>query len=267
MAASCQNLSKPSIPIRNISSEAYQAQIKLDKKKQAELDLPFRGFGVDKNIETIAFGTAAINCWEAIEKNKPELMILTSSPIKNLSTVPEYRTIRENVPFMCTPNTEAKTEFIKNWPYVKNIIPDNQVGIYHSKIFGVKENQVQVIIIDQLDSEIKWSWLQGELKKTAAIKILTAPTQEREKIFSFLKKSKVRNLILLPHDSPISTFKKIEMNELSTIYEAQSQSRNISSESESENFGLIKISWPNREAQIEIRNINNEKIEMVTLKF
>lgn len=266
MVTSCQNLSKHTDLRRSISSEDYQAQIKSDKKRQAELDLPFRGFGVDKNIQIIAFGPAATDYWETIEKNKPELMILTTAPIKKLSKTPEYRSVREKIPFMCAPNSD-KTEFIKDWPYVKNIIPENQDGAYHSKTFGIKKNKIQVIMVDELNSEKKWSWLENELKKPTALKILSSPIGEREKIFVLIKKSKTKNLILLPQDSAITNFEKTEIKNTGAIYEAQTQSRNISSENQPLNFGLIKINWSARAAQLEIRTTNDQKVQKVDLNF
>lgn len=266
VAISCQNLPKHNNLRRSIASEDYQALIKSEKRRQAELDLPFRGFSMGKNLQTIAFGPAITDNWETIEKNKPELMILTTTPIKNLSKIPEYRSIREKVPFMCAPNSD-KTEFVKEWPYIKNIIPENQDGLYHSKIFGVKKNQIQVIITDQLNSEKKWSWLESELKKSTALKILTGPAEKREKIFSLIKKTRAKNLILIPHESTVTNFEKNEIKDLGAIYEVKHQSRYISSEEEPVNFGLIKISWPTRAVQLEIRNTNNQKVQKIDLRF
>lgn len=265
---SCQNAPKNMVsPPKTITPSNYQAQIKSDKKRQAELDLPFRGFDADKNIKTIAFGSPETNCWEAIQKNNPELMILTSAPIRNLSNVPEYRSIREKVPFMCTPNADSKSDFIRNWPYVKNIIPESQNGIYHSKIFGTKKNQIQVIMIDQFDSELKWTWLENEFKKPTALKILTSPTQHREKLIGLIKKSKAKNIILLPNDRPVTTFEKTEIKDLGSIYESFSATRSISANLEPVIFGIIKINWPEREAQLEIRNIEDQRVQVVSLKF
>lgn len=267
LATSCQSSSKKNDAHHMASSEEYQAQIKSDKKKQAELDLPFRGFNNDKAIRIVAFGSAATNCWTSIEKNKPDLMILTSTPPKELSKVPEYRSVREKVPFMCTPNTEGKSEFIKDWPYAKYIIPQNADGIYHSKTFGTKKNQIQVIMIDRFNNEQKWAWLESEFKKPTALKILTSPTQEREKLFNLIVKTKVKNLILLPNDRPIATFEKTEIKNHGYVYEAFTLNGTSAKESEPMNFGVIKIDWSNRLAELEIRTINDEKVQVLALKF
>ena len=57
--------------------------IKLDKKKQSDLDLPFRGFDYDKKITTLAVGSSADQnspqpIWKIIEQSKPQK---ESSPI------------------------------------------------------------------------------------------------------------------------------------------------------------------------------------------
>ena len=267
LVSSCQVFIKHNEPPRIASNEGYQAQIKSDKKKQAELDLPFRGFNADKSIQTIAFGSAATNCWEAIEKNKPELMILTSAPVKNLSKVPEYRSIREKVPFMCSPNSETKTEYLKDWPYAKNIIPENQDGVYHSKVFGFKKNQIQIILIDQINTDKKWTWLENELTKPTSLKILTIPVEEREKLFTLIKKIKLKNLIILPNNRPIVSIEKTEINNQITVYEALAQSRKVSTDIEPINFGLIKVDWSSRKAILEIRTIDDKKVTMVSLIF
>lgn len=267
---SCQTPPKdtPVAPVKNAATESYQAQIKLDKMKQAELDLPFRGFNDEKNIQTIAFGSPETNCWDAIQKNNPELMILTASPEKNLLKLPEYRSIREKVPFMCSPTADSKNEFIRDWPYAKNIIPDTQNGVYHSKIFGTKKNQIQVIMIDLIDSDQKWTWLENEFKKPTALKILTGPTQNREKMLALIKKAKAKNLILLPNDRPVSNFEKTEIKDLGSIYETFAVTRSIATAgTEPVIFGLITINWAERQAKLEIRTIEDQKIQVVELKL
>lgn len=267
---SCQTAPKETtaLPVKSAASENYYAQIKSDKMKQAELDLPFRGFNDEKNIQTIAFGSPETNCWKAIQKNNPELMILTASPEKNLLKLPEYRSIREKVPFMCSPTADTKNEFIRDWPYAKNIIPDTQNGVYHSKIFGTKKNQIQVIMIDLIDSDQKWNWLENEFKKPTALKILTGPMQDREKMLGLIKKAKAKNLIMLPNDRPVSNFEKTEIKDLGSIYETVGATRAIATEgTEPVIFGLIKINWTDREASLEIRTIEDQKVQVVELKL
>lgn len=183
---SCQNslLKDNSANNKNQSSaSSYHQLIKSDKKKQADLDLPYRGFDPEKNISVIAIGSV-INqdlpqpIWQTVEKNNPNLFILSgngltfkkadqktiSDQYKKMKTVSEFRSIREKVPFMAIWDDQdfalndggsdnsikeiARTEFIKNWSYLKLQLPNNQKALYHSKIFGTKKQTVQVIMLD-----------------------------------------------------------------------------------------------------------------------
>ena len=123
-------------------------------------------------------------------------------------------------------------------------------------------------MIDQLDSEIKWTWLENEFKKPTALKILTSPTRDREKLIALIKKTKAKNIILLSNDRPVTAFEKTEIKDLGAIYESKSADRAISStELTPTIFGLIRIDWSDREAQLEMRNIEDQKIQIVELKF
>lgn len=293
LATSCQNFSKSPNAYKGISSEEYQAQIKADKKRQAEKDLPFRGFGEQKNIQTIAFSSGLNTMppepmWVAIEKNRPELMLLTATPAptKSLIKTPEYRSIREKVPFMAawynydsSKNNDIKNDFVKQWPYAKNIIPENQEGFYHSKIFGTKNNLIHVIVSDlhqAQEGSTQWNWLENEFKKPAALKILACNGEYRQQLLDLIKKTKTKNIILIPNDSPVAAFEKTNVTDFGPVYETtpnaafNSPIRNVSSETPAAtglNFGLIKINWVERVAQVEIRSIEDQKIQGLDVKF
>jgi uncharacterized protein YceK len=286
LITSCQSTSKPTTTSHYTnSSEAYQAQIKADKKKQAELDLPFRGFSVsDKTLQTIAFSSGLTQnqqmpTWSAIEKNKPELMIMTWNPDKNLSTLPDYRSLREKVPAMAVCSNEdisrqkeLQVEFLKNWPYAKTIIPENQDGTYHSKVFGTKKNQVQVIVLDQCDNEKQWTWLESELKRNVALKIITVSSNGHEKVIELLKKTGTKNVVLISNDQALTGIEKNKIKNVGTILEAtsnvaNSSMLNVSSPISDVNFGLIHINWANRSALIEIVSGKNEKVQSSKFSF
>lgn len=281
LATSCQNFSKSTNSARNISSEEYQAQIKADKKIQAEKDLPFRGFGEEKTIQTIAFSSGLNSAppepmWSSMERNSPELVLLTATPgpTKNLIKTPEYRSIREKVPFMAAwydyDPSDVKKDFVRNWPYAKNMIPENQKSLYHSKTFGTKNNLIHVIVSDLHENKengAQWNWLETEFKKPAAIKILTCNTEYREKLLELVKKTQTKNVILIPNDYPVVSMEKTYLKDSGPVYEAK-PTRGISSYSEPQvNFGLIKINWAAREAHVEIRSIENQKIQGLDVKF
>lgn len=242
----------------------YTNQVLAQKKAQAQMDMPYRGFNYSKDLTTIGFGRPVEDCWKSIEKNKPDLMILTELPADNVKNDPQYRSVREKVPFMCTPSSESKDMFVKEWPYVQPILNNQTNGTYHSKIFGNKSNLVQVIILDHLKSEKKWSWLEAELKKDSALKIVSSSAEERDRVYQLIKKTKIKNLILLPSDSPIASIEK--MDDFKSVFEGTTGDRLPASQSV-ETFGLIKINWKQRQAQIEIHSAENHNHQVVNFKF
>lgn len=365
MATSCQATQEPQIE-RNTTSQEYQEKIKTEKKRQAEVDLPFRGFPLDEDITRLSFASCADQdkpqpIWASIEKNQPQLMIMLGDNIyaskkeqkpiseqyAKLNKISEYRSVREKVPFMATwddhdfgqndggetneEKFEAKTQFIKNWPYVKNLISESQTGIYHSKTFGQKKNILQVIMLDtrfgrsdlkkneeqsaaekliapkpflpddnpnkKILAEDQWNWLEKELKKPAAFRIISSSIQviandhqfekwgnfphERERFFKLLKKLKIKNAIILSGDRHMSAIAKYEIKGLGPIYEVTASAINrparpgnnlIDASYLAEgygqvNFGYMDINWQERKANIEIKSLENEKVQNVEVKF
>ncbi|MGZ3690456.1 MAG: alkaline phosphatase D family protein [Pseudobdellovibrio sp.] len=246
LVTSCQSASPPPPVDKSVSvaeAVARHAQIKSDKKKQSDLDLPFRGFPIEQEITTVAFGSCADQdqpqpIWTTVEKNQPQLMLMLgdnvyalkaeqkplSEQYKKLRKITEYRSVREKVPFMATlddgdfgvgvsatqaEKDESKLLFIKNWPYLRDLIDDRQDGVYHAKIFGKKKNTLQVIMLDtrygrsefkkndsadpaeretkpyladddkskRILSDKQWAWLEKQLKKPAGFRIIASSIQ------------------------------------------------------------------------------------------
>ena len=170
--------------------------IKLDKKKQSDLDLPFRGFDYDKKITTLALGSSANQnlpqpIWKIIEQSKPDLFLFAGDTVtlssdgrtetkllapqfKKLNMVAEFRSLREKIPFLTVWNNSdfgmnysggdnpdkelRRTEFIKYWSYLQTALPQGQKALYHAKIFGPKKQKVQIIMLDT-------RWDRSPLKK------------------------------------------------------------------------------------------------------
>lgn len=182
VATSCQTGSNGSSHRTANSQELYD-QIKTDKRKQAELDLPFRSFPFDEDLNVIAFASCANQdapqpIWTTVEKNTPQLVVMLgdnvyassaeqkpiSEQYNKLKKIPEYRSIREKVPFMAIwddhdygqndggatnpERDEARVQFLKNWPYVKYLLHEEKGALYHSKFFGTKKRRIQVIMLD-----------------------------------------------------------------------------------------------------------------------
>jgi alkaline phosphatase D len=367
LATSCQTKAPAPAPVSPLSStQVLNNQVKSDKKRQSELDLPFRGFPIDQSLETIAFGSCADQdvpqpIWSTIEKNQPDLMIMlgnnvyASAPAQKpiseqynkMKKITEYRSIREKLPFMAIwddndygqndaglnnpEKEEARTQFLKNWPYLRTMTVDKSGALYHSKIFGEKKNTLQVILLDtrwdrselkkneaqteeekiadprpylpddskdrRILSESQWQWLESELKKPASFRIIGSPIQviandhhfekwgnfpaERERLFSLLKKLKIKNAIFLSGDRQMAAIAKKEIAGLGTLLDITSSGLNKTAESNNKlsdesyllegyglaNFGLIKINWAERQAHIEIRSANNDIIQATDVKF
>ncbi len=200
---SCKNLPKTDengfIVGRSTSAPTIDRKeiIKSDKKKQSDLDLPFRGFNYEKKITQIATGSCADQdlpqpIWKTIDKNNPDLFIFSGDTVyasknsqkplaqqfRKLNKIADYRNFREKVPFMVVwddhdfgindggadnPEKEAyRTEFVKYWSYLDLAIPRDQKALYHAKIFGPKKQKVQVIMLDT-------RWDRSPLKKNPEV--------------------------------------------------------------------------------------------------
>lgn len=142
-----------------------------------------RGLDLSSPLEKIAFGSCANQdepqpLWKTISENKPDLFLFTGDNIyasrpeqqpiaeqyRKLDLIPEYRAVREKVPFMATwddhdfglrdggsdysGKENARRDFLNYWNYVRNSIPLEQGGVYHAKIIGPKKHAVQVIMLD-----------------------------------------------------------------------------------------------------------------------
>ncbi len=343
--------------------------IKKEKKQQSLLDLPFRGFDTEKTLTVIATGSCADQdqpqpIWKTIEKNSPDLFVFSgdtiyssepdtkpvASQFKKLNFIYEYRDARLKMPFMAVwddhdygqndggadnPEKEIyRTEFVKYWSYLNNVIPPKQKALYHTKIFGGKKNKVQVIMLDtrwdrspliknSLDtynpdkpelgtfprpflpnedkaarilSEDQWTWLESELRKPADLRLLVSSIQviandhnfekwgnfpkEREKLFSLLKKTKAKNLVILSGDRHMAAISKTE-NAGFPVYEMTSSGLNRESRPGGlipdttyigepygpVNFGLIKINWEHRTVLLQVKSLEDEVKNFTEIKF
>lgn len=210
-------------------------------KKVDSGDFNPRGFDLERKIETLSFGSCLDQelpapLLKTIEKANADLYIAMGDNIyasrpeqkpisdqyKKLLKNPDYRSLREKIPFMAiwddhdyglndggeewSGKSEAREDFLKHFPYVKNSLSKGQEGLYHSKIFGTKKHLVQIILLDTrwfrsgliknpdttnplkkyipntdkkatLLGEKQWKWLEDELKKPADVRFLISSIQ------------------------------------------------------------------------------------------
>lgn len=142
-----------------------------------------RGLDLSSPLQQIAFGSCANQdepqpIWKTIGQHKLDLFLFTGDNVyaskpeqqpiaeqyRKLDLIPEYRAVREKVPFMATwddhdfglrdggadyPGKEnARRDFLNYWNYVRNSMPLEQGGVYHAKTIGPKKQSVQVIMLD-----------------------------------------------------------------------------------------------------------------------
>lgn len=275
---SCQSTSKKSVAepqVSPITQEAYQAQVKSDKKKQAELDMPYRSMPNIKSLQLIAFARHTEQCnWEGIAKRDPDLMLVlerSESENQALRKIPEYRDVREKIPFMAScsdAENRTKSNFLKDWPYAQSMIPANQQGFYHSRLFGTKKTQTLVIVLDPgiNDSHSsQWTWLSSELSKNIPLRIIVGSLAQHDKILSVIENAKAKNTLII---SDVKQKKAIEKNTLAgkiPVYVISPET--LTPEAADSNYGLIKINWSSRKALIEIRDKDDHQIQSTQLSF
>lgn len=198
-----------------------------------------RGIDYSTKLESIAFGSCANQdqpqpIWNTIAAANPEMFIFmgdniyasssSQKPIaeqyRKLDLISDYRSLREKIPFLATwddhdfgfrdggtdwqGKDKAQKDFLNYWIYVKNSIPLEQGGIYHSKIIGPKKQTVQIIMLDTryfrsplkekpgqegtamdyepqeegtLLGETQWGWLEEQLKRPAKIRFIVTSIQ------------------------------------------------------------------------------------------
>lgn len=374
---SLKSITSGSSSENSTAAKSHKELVKAQKRLQSEADLPFRGLDTSAHIQTIAFGSCANQdkpqpIWSTILKQNPDLFLFMgdnvyasrpeqkplSEQYKKLNRIPEYRAIRERVPFMAiwddhdygsndsgkdNPEKEqTRKEFLKYWSYLNQTLPSHQKALYHSKIFGSKKQTVQVIFLDtrwdrsplkkisdadittpapentesvvavkkikgeyEADtgpdkhflSEQQWQWLESELKKPAALKILVSSIQviandhhfekwgnfplERERLLNLIQKTKSKNLVILSGDRHAASIAKLDTKKSGTLYDITASALNKEAKEGNEltdstylseafgepNFGLLKINWNQKKALIEIRSQQDEVKQSVEVSF
>lgn len=123
---------------------------------------------------------------------------------------------------------ESQAVFREFWQN-EMFIPENQEGVYHSRIFGTGDQTAQVIILDcryHRDDEgpesdtlgkAQWQWLEKELQKPATLRfivsgyqMLTDPStpwetwqkfpKARQRLFDLIKSTEAKGVIFLTGD-------------------------------------------------------------------
>ena len=196
------------------------------------------------DVDTIIFGSCIDQnkpqpIWKEVLKLKPDLLVLAgdniysstpdqgaiSAQYEKQNSHQDFKKVREAVPILATwddhdfgqndggttnpRKNEARTAFINNWPYVKELLKSSG-AVYHSRFFGKRPELLQIILLDtrfdrtdliankqnwverffnpkpyspnnapdsRILSEEQWHWLEAELGKPADFKILVSSIQ------------------------------------------------------------------------------------------
>lgn len=203
-------------------------------------------------------------------------------------------------------------------------------GIYQSKIIGPEGKRTQIILLDtrynkgpfvkgtmskdetkkrkivgkyaaQNDGSVsllgkqQWSWLEGEFKKPADLRIICSSTQvipdekgmdewgnyphERERLLKTLSSSKGSKVIILSgnaHFTEISESKKFEglleftssgMTHTNPYYAQCKNTYRVSGPSDAINFGLLEIDWKKKELKLQACDIKGDLLFSKKVKF
>ncbi len=169
-----------------------------------------------------------------------------------------------------------------------------------TKTVTVKENKPFAEDTDKKKkflSEEQWSWLESELRKPAAFRILVSSIQviandhqfekwglfphERERLLNLLKYTKAKNLVILSGNRQAGAIAQADIKGLGKLYDITSSPMNLMAsqgnvlkdttylkEAYAEvNFGVIKIDWSSRKAAIEIHDSENKIVNSTDVKF
>jgi alkaline phosphatase D len=261
--------------------------------------LPVRGIDFAATITRIAFGSGMNQdypapIYKAIQENKPDLFLALGDNVfaiaadqqplaeqyRKLDQVSEYRSLREKVPFMATWDDQdygqkngsqnfaekenSRRDFLNYWSYVKNSIPLEQDGIYHSKIIGPKKKMVQVIVLDTryfksplennqatqdpkatVLGHMQWTWFEDQLHRPADIRLIVSSLPviandpkgdkwgdypiERQRFFDLLKKTHARNVIVLSGNHEAGSIAKVDLKDYGPLFEVTASPLNYTS--------------------------------------
>ncbi|MBX7225441.1 MAG: alkaline phosphatase family protein [Chitinophagales bacterium] len=187
---------------------------------------------------------------------------------------------------------EAKNAFMKFW----NVSSDNDMrsreGVYSAYYYGEGNQRIQILMLDtrwfldvisdepiaattdaskKILGEPEWLWLEEELKKPAAIRIIGSSTQfctehngyeawanyplEMERFYSTIRKTKAEGVFFISGDVHYAEINKRKVEGLYPIYDATSSGLThmedpakpsiyrIGDPYTNLNFGMLRIDW------------------------
>jgi alkaline phosphatase D len=146
-------------------------------------------------------------------------------------------------------------------------------------------------------SEEQWNWLENELRKPAALRILVSSIQviandhqfekwgnfphERERLFNLLKTTKAKNLVILSGNRHAGSIAQVDVKGVGKVFDITASGLNnpakpgyilkdstyLKDAFPEVNFGLMKIDWSAKKALIELRSLDNSVVNSTEFKF
>lgn len=189
-----------------------------------------------RNVNRIAVVCCALQdqpqeLWQQVRAVNPDLVLVAGNTVsslradekplaaqyKKLDQNQDYKSLREQVPFMATwdegdygvrggdgsysGKKASKEAFVKYWNYIPAMKTQKSQGIEHAAIFESNGQKIQVIMLDTrfystalvsdgqgsykknwkngatLLGASQWAWLKSELQKKADLRIVVSPLQ------------------------------------------------------------------------------------------
>lgn len=141
----------------------------------------------------------------------------------------------------------------------------------------------------------QWKWLEAQLKRPANLRILVSSIQviaddhkfekwgnyphERERLFTLIKKTNAKNLVIFSGDRHIGTIAKTDIKGWGPIFDITASSINKAKDVREEdktyvgkmfpgeNFGVAHIDWKNKSLKVELRDKDDQIQNSVNFKF
>lgn len=142
----------------------------------------------------------------------------------------------------------------------------------------------------------QWKWLEKELRRPAEIVLLVSSIQvlpekhgfekwanfphERTRLLNLIKKTKVKNLVILSGDRHLAEVSKLNLPGYGELFEMTASSINRPSGIENEenplrvgslygkeNFGLLSINWESKDLAVELKDAEGKKLNEFSLKM
>ena len=206
------------------------------------------------------------------------------------------------------------------------VAKDTSAGVNTAHIYGPDGKRVQIILLDvrsfrsafgpkpagsnlagkfgpdwdtqktMLGAE-QWSWLEGELRKPADIRLLVSSIQvlseghaferwgnlplERDRLLKLIETTGAKGVLLLSGDRHLGAIYKWPLAASQIVFEMTSSSLNrsygpakdmrtpelISNLHHAENFGLIDIDWSARKVALTLKGMSGDDLDVVAVGF